>query len=381
MSKIEYLSWMAKNTVTQWCNDSGSDAGFGCRFGERRHRLHVERAAHLRGADRRSRSFTWTAWPPFRRPRKATIASSNCSASLCATSLAVCAISMRRAARPTASFVAKSSRRSPAMAPRCSAKARRSPDWGDNVMVKIRGTFSGVQVLEELAAAGVPQLRPCAFPFPRFSRRRRPTSAAAHAPKAAGLTPAPSTAALVMGRLQDYLAAINLERNAGLSPFDLETAALAVVKRCYATMKSRGYVQLLMPAAFRAPRQVAELVGAVAHMTIHRNSGCDREGRCGRRHQAQDRHRRSGRRGRRRARRQGAAQLRPRVRTRGAPTGGLRRFWRDGEDAGRLRQVRLAEAPDALRVSAVIREVSYGVAISQEVLGEGAPRPFSGRDR
>jgi transaldolase len=87
--------------------------------------------------------------------------------------------------------------------------------------------------------------------------------------KAAGLAPAPSTAALVMGRLQDYLTAINQERNAGVSTTDLETAALAVTKRCYAIMAERGYSQLLMPAAFRAPRQVSEMVGAKVHMTIH----------------------------------------------------------------------------------------------------------------
>ena len=46
-------------------------------------------------------------------------------------------------------------------------------------------------------------------------------------------------------------------------------AVLAMTKRCYRLMQERGYRTLLMPAAFRAPRQVSELAGAVAHMTIH----------------------------------------------------------------------------------------------------------------
>jgi transaldolase len=141
--------------------------------------------------------------------------------------------------------------------------------WGDNVMVKIPGTASGIQVLEELAAAGIPTTPTVCVSIAQILAAAEANERGIKRALASGKTPAPSTAAFVMGRLQDYLAALNEERQAGLSTSDLESAVLAVCKRCYAILKERGYSQILMPAAFRCARQVSELVGASVHMTIH----------------------------------------------------------------------------------------------------------------
>ena len=85
----------------------------------------------------------------------------------------------------------------------------------------------------------------------------------------AGITPAHSTSAFVIDRLQDYITRLNEQRGTGLTTYELECAVLAAVKRCYALFRERGYNQMIMPAAFRCVRQVTELSGSVTEMTIH----------------------------------------------------------------------------------------------------------------
>jgi hypothetical protein len=85
----------------------------------------------------------------------------------------------------------------------------------------------------------------------------------------AGIPQAASTGALVIGRLQDYLASLNTERQTGLAADDLAHAVLAVAKKASRLFVERGYTQRLMPAAFRAYWQVTGLAGAPVTMTIH----------------------------------------------------------------------------------------------------------------
>ena len=268
MSKCEYLSWMAKNTPTQWCNDSAltpdiDDAltcgAIGCTSNAplTYEALTVETGLYADGV---------AAIPPTAQGDDRVVE---------LLGVVVRAIARRlrdvyEASGGTRGFIRsqvqpKKSDNGAAML----SQGQKIASWGANVMVKIPGTCAGVQVLEELAAVGTPTTPTVCVSVSQVLAAAEANERGRSRAKAAGLKPAPSTAALVMGRLQDYLGAINRERNAGVSPGDLETAALAVVKRCYAVMKARGYAQILMPAAFRAPRQVAGLVGAVAHMTIH----------------------------------------------------------------------------------------------------------------
>ena len=141
--------------------------------------------------------------------------------------------------------------------------------FGENVMVKIPGSDAGIAVLEELAARGIPT-------NPTVCVSVAQTLAAAEAcdlgrarAREAGIPAQRSSAAFVMGRLQDYLSLLNEERGTGLSFDDLATAALAAAKRCYFFLRERGSETMLMPAAFRAARQVTELAGAEVEMTIH----------------------------------------------------------------------------------------------------------------
>lgn len=140
---------------------------------------------------------------------------------------------------------------------------------GDNVMVKIPGTKAGIWALEELAALGIPtnptvvttvaQVVAAAEAFERGCARA----------KQAGIKPAWSSCAIVMGRAQDYFSAVNQERGLNLATADLEWAALAIVKKSYAIFAEKGYASRIMPAAFRAAMQVEQLAGGEFHATIH----------------------------------------------------------------------------------------------------------------
>lgn len=141
--------------------------------------------------------------------------------------------------------------------------------WGRNVKVKIPGTKAGIWVLEELAAQGVPTNPTVCVTVSQIIAAAEAHERGIKRAINAGLKPMPSTSAIVMGRLQDYLTLLNNERKAGLSVYDLECAALIVAKRCYEIFAQRGYSQVLMPAAFRCARQVSEMVGSKVEMTIH----------------------------------------------------------------------------------------------------------------
>jgi len=141
--------------------------------------------------------------------------------------------------------------------------------FAKNLMVKIPGTKAGIFVLEELAALGIPTTPTVCVSISQVVATAQAYERGCERAKKAGLPVPASTTALVMGRLQDYLAKLNEERGNPVSTTDLETAALATVKRAYFLFKKEGYAQTIMPAAFRCARQVSELAGGVFEMTIH----------------------------------------------------------------------------------------------------------------
>lgn len=137
-----------------------------------------------------------------------------------------------------------------------------------NIMVKIPASTVGVDVLEELAYRGVPTTPTICITVSQMIAVAEAHERGCKRAMREGRAPAASTAAIVFGRTQDYLALLNEQRGAGLAAEDLELAAIAVAKRCHAVFRERGYRQLVMPAAFRTARQVAELAGGTLRMTI-----------------------------------------------------------------------------------------------------------------
>lgn len=141
--------------------------------------------------------------------------------------------------------------------------------WARNIKVKIPGTAAGIIVLEELAALGIPTNPTVCVSIPQMVSAAEAYERGMKRAVIAGIKPAHSTSAFVMGRLQDYLTGLNEQRGTGLTTYELECAVLAAAKRCYALFVERGYQQMIMPAAFRCVRQVTELSGSATEMTIH----------------------------------------------------------------------------------------------------------------
>ena len=149
------------------------------------------------------------------------------------------------------------------------AMGKKFASWRKNIMVKIPCTTAGVWTLEELAALGIPTTPTVCLTVSQFIAVGEAHERGRARAQKAGITPAPSTAALVMGRLQDYLTRLNETRGCGLTFHDLESAALAVTKRCYEVNVEKKFSQRLMPAAFRSARQVEQMIGSDVVMTIH----------------------------------------------------------------------------------------------------------------
>lgn len=141
--------------------------------------------------------------------------------------------------------------------------------FGKNVMVKIPGTKAGVWVLEELAALGIPTNPTVCVSVPQVVATAEAYARGCARAVKAGLKPAESTTALVLGRLQDYLVVENERLGNPLALQELELACLAAVKRAYSYFRERKFAQRIMPAAFRCSAQVTELAGGDFCMTIH----------------------------------------------------------------------------------------------------------------
>ncbi|MBQ8732643.1 MAG: hypothetical protein IJY82_07430 [Oscillospiraceae bacterium] len=265
MGYYSYLEWMAKNTPTQWCNDSAIPK-------------EMEDAIQFGGA------IGCTSNPPL--SYQALVA----NPALYQDEVAQIPEGLNRDDRALALIgcvVRELSRRLMPMYQatnkqygyiRTQVRPELANDgeamlemgkimatWGENVMVKIPGTKAGVWALEELAACGIAtnptvciatsQALAVADAYERGRARAI----------AAGITPAPSTAAVVMGRLSDYM----LQKDPNANAESLQWAVLAVIKNIFAEYAKRDYHSQLMPAAFRTAFQVSELSGAECCMTIH----------------------------------------------------------------------------------------------------------------
>jgi transaldolase len=266
--KHEYLNWMAKNSPTQWCNDSALTGDL---------ETALESGAIGCTSNPPLTFEALTVQPQLYADGVASIPPTAQGDDRVVELLGVVVRSIARRLKTLhkdsgGEFGYIRSQVQPKIGSNGAAMHRmglKISTFGENVMVKIPGTAAGIQVLEELAAAGIPTTPTVCVSVSQILAAAEANERGIRRAIAAGRRPAASTAALVMGRLQDYLAVLNEERKAGLPMSDLAQAALAVTKRCYAIMKDRGYSQLLMPAAFRVPEQVSGMVGAKVHMTIH----------------------------------------------------------------------------------------------------------------
>ena len=264
----EYLAWMAENTETQWCNDSAN-------FAE------IEDAIkHNSIGVTTNPPLSYGALTEYADEFKADVDKIDGSLSADERVLALMSLVVKKIGGMVKPIYDKTDGKFGYVRAQVKPKDFQDKDamlaagkematWVENLKVKIPGSKAGIWVLEELAALGIATNPTVCVSLSQILAAAEANERGAKRAEEAGITPAPSSAAFVMGRLQDYLTALNEERNLGLPKTDLDEAALAVCKRCYTIMKERGYKQTLMPAAFRCSRQVTELAGGDMEMTIH----------------------------------------------------------------------------------------------------------------
>lgn len=149
------------------------------------------------------------------------------------------------------------------------AMARRLTAWAPNIAVKLPATAAGLDVLEECAADGITVTLTVSFNVPQViaiaERYRRGLARG----RSAGVKPGRCFAVMMIGRLDDYLRDIALDRRAGISEADIRQAGLATVKRAYSIYRAQGYEATLLIAALRGNHHMLGLAGADLIMSIH----------------------------------------------------------------------------------------------------------------
>ena len=141
--------------------------------------------------------------------------------------------------------------------------------WNENVMVKIPVTEAGIWVLEELAALGIPTNPTVTTTISQMIAAAEAYERGIARAEKAGIKPAPSTMAIVMGRVQDYLSNLREERKVDIETKDLEWAVLAIVKRSQEIVDTQKYKSIIQPAAFRSALHVEQIAGGPFCSTIH----------------------------------------------------------------------------------------------------------------
>jgi transaldolase len=145
---------------------------------------------------------------------------------------------------------------------------RRFAAWAPNVAVKLPVTAAGLGALERLCAEGITVTATVSFSVAQAMAVAEAHLRAAGG-RGAGRRAGKCFAVLMIGRLDDYLRDVFRDADAGVPEADIQLAGLAVAKRACVLYRERGFPAKVMVAAFRQARQVAELCGADAVLSIH----------------------------------------------------------------------------------------------------------------
>lgn len=148
------------------------------------------------------------------------------------------------------------------------SQARRFHAWAPNIAIKLPSTRSGVEVVEELAAEGIPI---CATLNVSVSQAIAVAEAYERGLKRAekaGMKTAPCFAVQQVGRIDDYLRDVAMDMKLGLPESTITMAGVAVAKRSYQIFMERGYRAVIMPAGLRGAYHLAEMAGAKVVFSI-----------------------------------------------------------------------------------------------------------------
>lgn len=268
MTQTSYLQWLAQETPTAWWHDSADpdELAFGLAHGA----VGVTTNPFLSNLALRGRPAHWTA---RRGPLPADLSAEG-------RAEAWMQVVVQQAAEALLPIYERTAGRqgyvcaqvNPAQAGNREAMlamARRLTAWAPNIAVKLPATAAGLDVLEECAADGVTVTLTVSFTVPQViaiaERYRRGLARA----RAAGVKPGRCFSVMMIGRLDDYLRDIALDRKADVSEADIRQAGLATVKRAYSIYRAQGYEATLLIAALRGVHHMTGLAGADLIMSIH----------------------------------------------------------------------------------------------------------------
>jgi transaldolase len=142
------------------------------------------------------------------------------------------------------------------------AQARRIHSWGDNIAIKLPATRSGVMVVEELAAEGIPICATLNVSVAQALAVAEAYERGAARAEQAGIRPALCLVVQQVGRLDDYIRDCVHDMQADVSEWDIVHAGLAVAKRTYSLFRQKGYRSIIMPAGLRGTYHLTEMAGA-----------------------------------------------------------------------------------------------------------------------
>jgi transaldolase len=149
------------------------------------------------------------------------------------------------------------------------AMAKRFGAWAPNVAVKLPVTAAGLDALEECAAAGLTTVATVSFTAAQAAHAaRRQTLGASRAERNGSAAPKAAFSVIMVGRLDDYLRDVALDRKAAVKPEDILWAGTAAIKNAYAEVKAQGYTSSLMPAGMRGGYHTEQLAGADMSLSI-----------------------------------------------------------------------------------------------------------------
>lgn len=147
--------------------------------------------------------------------------------------------------------------------------AKRLNRWASNIAVKLPVTAAGLDALEECAALGITVTATASFTVPQaMAIADRYKKGLARARKA-GVKTGKCFAVLMVGRLDDYLRDVAMDRRAPVEESDIIQAGTAVAKRTYSLFEEMKSEAVIMPAGMRGAYHAVDLSGAGMVFSIH----------------------------------------------------------------------------------------------------------------
>ena len=141
------------------------------------------------------------------------------------------------------------------------AQARRYRSWAPNIAIKLPATRAGIEVIEQIAAEGIPICATLNVSVAQAIAVAEAYERGRAKAIEAGVPVAPCIAVQQVGRIDDYLRDVAMDMKLGLSERTVTSAGIAVAKRSYGIFRERGYHAVIMPAGCRGAHHLTALAG------------------------------------------------------------------------------------------------------------------------